>query len=100
MNKNTSDRMKKENRCCTCDEICQYIENEIKPGDIVRLSLGRCYIPGEVITNNDGVIQIDVDSESIKGLSCINVKKLKDYIVEIEHECKDGVCTIEAKNED
>lgn len=92
--------MKKESKCCTCEEICEYIENEVKPGDIVRLSLGRCYIPGEVITNNEGVIQINVDSDSIKGLSCIDVKKLKENIVELEHECKDGICTIEAKDDE
>jgi hypothetical protein len=92
--------MKEEKKCCTCDEICQYIEEEVKPGDIVRLSLGRCYIPGEVITNNEGVLQINVDSESIKGLSCIDIEKLKEFIVEVEHECKDSICTIEAKNED
>jgi hypothetical protein len=61
--------MKEEKKICTCDEICEYIENEIKPGDIIRLSLGRCYIPGEVVTNNEGVIQINVNSETIKGLS-------------------------------
>lgn len=91
--------MKKEKKVCTCDEICEYIENEIKPGDTIRLSLGRCYIPGEVITNNEGVIQINVDSETIKGLSCIDVGKLRDFLVEVEHECKDGVCTLEAKDD-
>lgn len=90
--------MKEEKKVCTCDEICEYIENEIKPGDIIRLSLGRCYIPGEVVTNNEGVIQINVNSETIKGLSCIDVEKLKDFLVEVEHECKDGVCTLEAKD--
>ncbi len=90
--------MKEEKKICTCDEICEYIENEIKPGDIIRLSLGRCYIPGEVVTNNEGVIQINVNSETIKGLSCIDVEKLKDFLVEVEHECKDGVCTLEAKD--
>lgn len=90
--------MKKESRCCTCEEICQYIEEEIKPGDTVRLSLGRCYIPGEVVTNSEGVIQINVDSEMIKGLSCIDIEKLKDFLVEVEHECKDGICTLEAKD--
>lgn len=90
--------MKKESKVCTCDEICEYIENEVKPGDIVRLSLGRCYIPGKVVTNNEGVIQINVDSESIKGLSCIDIEKLKDFLVEVEHECKEGICTLEAKD--
>lgn len=90
--------MKEEKRVCTCDEICKYIENEIKPGDTIRLSLGRCYIPGEVVTNNEGVIQINVTSDTIKGLSCIDVEKLKDFLVEVEHECKDGICTLEAKD--
>lgn len=91
--------MKKEEKCASCEEICQYIEDEVKPGDIVRLSLGRCYIPGKVVTNNDGVLQINVDSSVIKGLTCIDVKGLKEFIVELEHECKDSVCTIEATDD-
>jgi len=91
--------LKKENICASCDEICEYIENEVKPGDIIRLSLGRCYIPGKVVTNNDGVIQIKIDSEMIKGLTTIDVEKLKDFLIEVEHECKDGICTLEAKDE-
>jgi hypothetical protein len=92
----------KENKeiCATCDEICHYIEEEVKPGDIVRLSLGRCYIPGKVVTNNEGIMQIEIESEMIKGLSTIDVGKMKDFLVELEHECPDGMCcTIEAKDD-
>ena len=89
----------KRNISATCSEICDYIDNEVHPGDIVRLSLGRCYIPGKVITNHHGILQIDVESESIKGLSCIDVKELKEFLVELEHECENGICTIEAKND-
>lgn len=92
--------MKKERKCCTCDEICDYIENKVKAGDTVRLSLGRCYIPGKVVTNNAGVLQIKVDSEMIKGQTCIDVGKMKDFLVELEHECADGICTIEAKDDE
>ena len=91
--------MKTEKKSATCTEICEYIEKEVKPGDIVRLSLGRCYIPGEVVTNNEGILQIDIESDMIKGLSCIDVEKLKDFIVEVEHECKDCCCVIEAKDD-
>ncbi|HIH70989.1 MAG TPA: DUF2097 family protein, partial [Methanothermobacter thermautotrophicus] len=52
--------MKKENRIATCDELCRYIKEEVKPGDTVRLSLGRVYIPGKVVTNNSGVLQIKI----------------------------------------
>jgi len=90
---------KKENISATCTEICEYIEQEVVPGDTVRLSLGRCYIPGTVITNNQGVLQIELDSEMIKGLSCIDVNDLKDFLVELEHECADKICTIEARND-
>lgn len=83
----------------TCTEICQYIEENVEVGDMVRLSLGRCYVPGKVITNNEGVLQIDVDSELIKGLSCINVEELKDYLVELEHECKNCTYVLEAEND-
>jgi len=90
-----------KNVCATCDEICEYIENEVKTGDTVRLSLGRCYIPGKVVTNNDGVIQIKIDSDMIKGLTTIDVAKMKDFLVEVEHECPDGACCImEAKDDD
>lgn len=90
-----------KNMCATCDEICQYIEKEVKPGDTVRLSLGRCYIPGKIVTNNEGVLQIEMDSEMIKGLATIEVGKMKDFLVELEHECPDGMCcTIEAKDDD
>jgi len=91
--------LKEENICATCSEICKYIEDEVKPGDTVKLSLGRCYIPGKVITNNEGVIQIKIDSEMIKGLTSIDVGKLKDYIVELVHECDGNVCTLEAKDD-
>jgi hypothetical protein len=91
--------LKKENLCATCDEICDYIEKEVKAGDTVRLSLGRCYIPGKVVTNNKGVIQIKIDSEMIKGLTTIDVGKMKEFLVEVEHESEDGICTIEAKDE-
>ncbi|WP_455240309.1 DUF2097 family protein, partial [Methanothermobacter tenebrarum] len=57
--------METEKRCATCEELCRYIKEEVKPGDIVRLSLGRVYIPGEVITNNNGIIQVKIDSEMI-----------------------------------
>ncbi len=91
--------MKTENKCATCSEICEYIEKEVNPGDTVRLSLGRCYIPGKVVTNNEGVLQIDIESDMIKGLSCIDIEKLKEFIVEVEHECEDSVCIIEAKDD-
>jgi len=90
---------KEESRSVTCDEICEYLEKEVKPGDIIRLSLGRCYIPGIVITNNEGVIQLDVQGDIIKGPTCIDVVKSKDFIVEIEHECVDKKCTLEAKDD-
>lgn len=88
----------KKNVYATCDEICEYIENEVKPGDTVRISLGRCYIPGKVVTNNEGVMQIEVDSEMIKGLTTIEVGKMRDFLVELEHECPDCICTMEAKD--
>lgn len=91
---------KNKNVCATCDEICHYIEEEVKPGDTIRLSLGRCYIPGKVVNNNEGVIQIEINSETIKGLSTIDVSKLKEQLVELEHECPDGMCcTLEAKDD-
>jgi len=89
----------KKNISATCSEICEYIDKEVSPGDTVRLSLGRCYIPGKVITNNQGVLQIEVDSDMIKGLSCIDVNELKEFLVELEHECENGICIIEAQND-
>jgi len=89
-----------EKRHATCDELCRYIKEEVKPGDIVRLSLGRVYIPGKVITNNNGIIQIKIDAEMIKGLTTIDVGKLKDYLIEQEHECEGNVCIIEAIDEE
>ena len=90
--------MKKENRCATCEELCRYIKEEVKPGDTVRLSLGRVYIPGKVVTNNSGVIQIKIDSDLIKVLQP-SMLKTKDYLIELEHECEGGVCIIEAVDE-
>lgn len=89
----------KENVCATCDEICNYLANEVKPGDSVRLSIGRCYIPGKVVTNNEGILQIDVEGDIIKGLTCVDVEELKDYLIEVEHECKGKICVLEAKDE-
>ena len=84
----------------TCNEICEYIDEKVQPGDTIRLSLGRCYIPGKVITNENGILKIGLNSETIKGLSCIDIQYLKEYIVEVEHECKNGrICIIEAENE-
>lgn len=91
--------LKEENVCVSCDEICEYLESEVKPGDSVKLSLGRCYIPGKVVTNHDGILQIQIEGETIKGLTSIDVEKMKDFIIEVEHECKDGKCTLEAKDE-
>lgn len=90
---------KTENLCASCDEICQYINNEVKTGDTVRLSIGSVYIPGKVVTNNDGVIQIKIDSEMIKGLTTIDVEKLKEHLIEVEHECEDSICVLEAKDD-
>lgn len=92
-------KKEEENICVTCDEICDYIEKEVKPGDSVRLSIGRCYIPGKVITNNEGILQINVEGETIKGLTCIDVEKMKDYLIEVEHECEGKKCVLEAKDE-
>ena len=84
----------------TCNEICEYIDKEVQPGDTVRLSLGRCYIPGKVITNQQGILKIGLNSDTIKGLSCIDIQDLKEYIVELEHECDNGkILIIEAENE-
>ncbi|GAB4306855.1 MAG: DUF2097 domain-containing protein [Methanobacteriaceae archaeon] len=91
---------KKENVCATCDEICHYIKDEVKTGDTVRLSIGRVYIPGTVINNNEGVIQIKIDSEIIKGLTTIDVNKLKEDLIEVEHECEDSICILEAKDDE
>ena len=91
---------KKENVSATCDEICHYIKDEVKSGDTVRLSVGRVYIPGKVINNHEGVIQIKIDSEIIKGLTTIDVNKLKEDLIEVEHECEDSVCILEAKDEE
>ena len=89
----------KKNMTATCSEICEYIDNEVLPGDTIGLSLGRCYVPGKVVTNNDGVLQIEVNSDLIKGLSCLDVKELKEHLVELEHECENGICVIEAKDD-
>jgi len=91
--------VKKENICATCTEICEYIDEKVLPGDTIRLSLGRCYIPGKVVTNSNGMLQIEVDGDLIKGLSQIDVQELKEYLVELEHECESGICTIEAKDD-
>ncbi|MGC9517599.1 MAG: DUF2097 domain-containing protein [Methanomicrobiales archaeon] len=91
--------MNEKNICATCDEICEYIEEEVKTGDIVRISLGRCYIPGKVVTNNEGVLQIKIDSDMIKGLTKIDVGKMKDFLIEVEHECDGKICTLEAKDD-
>jgi len=90
---------KKENISATCDEICHYIKDEVKSGDEVRLSIGRVYIPGTVINNNEGVIQIEIDSEIIKGLTTIDINKLKKDLIEVEHECADSICILEAKDD-
>jgi hypothetical protein len=89
----------KKNFSATCSEICEYIEKEVKPGDSLKLSLGRCYIPGNVITNSQGILQIEVYSDMIKGLSRINFQELKEFLVELEHESENKVYTIEAKND-
>ncbi len=91
--------MKEENKCVTCDEICEYVEKEVKPGDTIRLSLGRCYIPGKVVTNSEGILQVQVEGDIIKGLTCIDLEKSKDFLIEVEHECADKKCTLEAKDE-
>jgi hypothetical protein len=90
---------KTENVSATCDDICHYIQDEVKPGDTVRLSVGRVYIPGKVVTNNEGIIQIKIDSETIRGLTTIDVNKLKDVLIEVEHECGDNICILEAKDD-
>ncbi|MGL6299017.1 MAG: DUF2097 domain-containing protein [Methanobacteriaceae archaeon] len=95
-----SEEKTKKTITATCSEICDYIDKEVQPGDNVRLSLGRCYIPGEVVTNNNGVLQIDVKGDTIKGLSCLDIGKLKEHLVELEHECKDCVCTLEAADDE
>lgn len=89
----------KENVCATCDEICSYIADEVKPGDSVKLSIGRCYIPGRVITNSEGILQIKVEGETITGLTCIDIEKMKEYLIEVEHECEGKKCVLEAKDE-
>ncbi|MCL2687629.1 MAG: DUF2097 domain-containing protein [Methanobrevibacter sp.] len=91
--------VEKKNITATCSEICEYIDKEVSPGDKVGLSLGRCYVPGKVVTNNDGVLQIEVNSDMIKGLSCLDIQELKEFLVELEHECESGVCVIEAKDD-
>lgn len=83
----------------SCEEICEYVKKEVKPGDIINLSLGRCYIPGKVITNSEGIIQLHVECDTIKGLTCIDLEKSKDFIIEVEHECEDKKCVLEAKDE-
>jgi len=88
----------KKNITATCSEICEYVDKEVTPGDTIRLSLGRCYIPGKVVTNNKGILQIEIDSDMIKGLSCIDIQELKEYLVELEHECESGTCVIEARD--
>lgn len=87
---------KTENVCASCDEICQYINKEVKSGDTVRLSIGRVYIPGKVVANNNGIIKIELDGEMIKGLTTIDVEKLKEHLIEVEHECESGICILEA----
>ena len=91
--------VEKKNITATCSEICEYIDKEVSPGDNIGLSLGRCYVPGKVVTNNDGVLQIEVNSDMIKGLSCLDIKELKEFLVELEHECESGTCVIEAKDD-
>ncbi len=91
--------MKEENKCLSCDEICEYVEKEVKPGDRIGLSLGRVYIPGRVVTNSDGILQVEVEGDIIKGLTCVDLKKSKDFLIELEHECADKKCTLEAKDD-
>lgn len=80
----------------TVDEIHKYILENVKSGDEVELSLGRCYIPGTIVTNNSGVLQIDVDGESVKGLSSVDINDLKNFLVEFKHKRDDGFFILEA----
>lgn len=36
----------------------------------------------------------------IKGLTTIDVEKLKEHLIEVEHECEDGICVLEATDDD
>ncbi len=88
--------MKDNFKLASVDEIHKYIIEKVKPGDEIGLSLGRCYVPGTIVTNNNGVLQIDVRGESVKGLSSIDVNDLKDFLVEVKHKSDDGVYILEA----
>lgn len=88
--------MKSNFKYATVDEIHNYILENVNKGDEVELSLGRCYIPGTVVTNNSGVLQIDVNGESVKGLSSIDINDLKDFLVELKHKRDEGMYVLEA----
>ncbi len=88
--------MKDNIKQATVDEIHKYIVENVKCGDEIELSLGRCYVPGTIVTNNSGILQIDVDGESVKGLSSIDINELKHFLVEIKHKSDDGTYIFEA----
>lgn len=88
--------MKDEFKRATVDEIQKYIVENVKCGDEIELSLGRCYVPGTIVTNNSGILQIDVNGESVKGLSSIDINELKQFLVEIKHKNDDGTYILEA----
>ena len=46
-----------------------------------------------------GFYRLKYEGETIKGLTSIDLEKSKDFIIEVEHECKDKKCTLEAKDE-
>lgn len=82
-----------------CEEVIEYVKQNVKPFDNVEMSYNRVFTPGEVINIDTCVLKggqksctvlVHVDGDTIHNTVDIDLEKIKYDLIEVRHIPRDG----------
>jgi hypothetical protein len=90
----------------SCDDVLNYVKNNVNTYDTIEISFNRIYLPGEVLDidiEEKGEIEslnlmMQLNGELVNDTIQLDLVKIKDDILEIRHKQdeKSIVITVEA----
>ena len=90
----------------SCDDVLNYVKNNVNTYDTIEISFNRIYLPGEVLDidiEEEGEIEslnlmMQLNGELVNDTIQLDLVKIKDDILEIRHKQdeKSIVITVEA----
>lgn len=82
-----------------CEEVIEYVKNNVKAFDNVEMSYNRVFTPGEVINietcelkggKKSCTVLVHLDGDTIHNTVNVDLEEIKYDLIEVRHIPKDG----------